>query len=186
MISVQQKGGHLQLPGFQSTPQAKLEVCFPDVKGSDRNYLLTQLRMAGEMKNKMYTNIWYLKHDFVFIKKKYSITLGPTCDQKMHHKLHIELIMIIYFLGKMPWWVFWDFSALPGREIINETFDGILGANSRASSSYSACRPIQINKSGHLSATHRLCLSPANAPHQTYVGGKFQNHMRSPCSCSPV
>lgn len=28
-------------------------------------------------------------------------------------------------------------------ENINETFDGILGANSRASSSYSACRPTQ-------------------------------------------
>lgn len=62
-------------------------------------------------------------------------------------------------------------------EIISETFDGILGVNSRASSSYSACRPIQrrrkiqINKPGHLSETHRHCLSRARAPHETQMWG---------------
>lgn len=79
-------------------------------------------------------------------------------------------------------------------EIISETFDGILGANSRASSSYSACRPIQkrrkiqINKPGHLSETHRLFIPRESTPRNADAGGRFQkkNRMRSTCNCSPV
>ncbi len=65
------------------------------------------------------------------------------------HGIHSDHFTLFFFFLKMPVWVFWYFCSSGSRikeaavEIINETFDGILGANSRGSSSYSACRPIQ-------------------------------------------
>lgn len=44
-------------------------------------------------------------------------------------------------------------------------------------------RGSSINKSGHLSETHRDCLSCEKlTPPKTSVGGKFQDHMRFLCS----
>lgn len=58
--------------------------------------------------------------------------------------------LFIYFLTCLDEYFVFCFFCSSGlriikaaAEIINETFDGILGANSRASSSYSACRPTQ-------------------------------------------
>lgn len=166
MISVQQKGGHLQYPGHQSTPQAQLERLLgsPDIKGRDFWHCFK-----------------WLECKFHFISYNHSLSLVTLVQiyNFATHRAHSDCFYFyFYFFEICPneYFVIFYPSGFIIMEaavvIINETFDGILGANLRASSSYSACRwkePVQINKSGHLSERRRLCLCHANAPHQTLM-----------------